>query len=480
MPRGWIRATLVAASLMVAPWTTTCGGSPTATQPPDNKEPETVGRVIVSPDADTIFTGGAQQFSATVEDVDGNHLTGTSVTWSSSNPDVATVDATGLGTGVSEGEVTIVATSQGVSGQTALTVARMEEDNLSAGAVGACGLTTTGQAYCWGDNSWGQLGNGRNDPSNVPVAVSGGLTFQEIGAGHDHTCGLTNAGQVYCWGDNSQGQLGNGTNDPSDVPVAVSGGLKFQWISAGDSHTCGLTVSGRAYCWGNNWDGKLGNGGNDPSDVPVAVSGGLSFQWISAGLDHTCAITRTGQAYCWGWNGWGQLGSGGLDSAVPVPVSGGLSFQRISAGWTHTCALTNSGQAYCWGGEFPDRGELGNGTTEPSAVPVAVSGGLSFQDISAGLDHTCALTSSGQAHCWGSNYYGTLGNGTDDPLSDVPVAVSGGLTFERITAAADHDCALTGAGQVYCWGSNSDGQLGTGTNDASNVPVAVSGGLTFR
>ena len=143
--------------------------------------------------------------------------------------------------------------------------------SVSVGSIHNCGVTTAGAAYCWGWNGFGQLGNGTNTKSNVPVAVTGGLTFQSVSAGLQHSCGVTTAGTAYCWGENKHGRFGNGTETNSNVPVAVTGGLTFQSVSGGFYHSCGVTTAGTAYCWGNNRYGLLGNGTNTNSNVPVLV-----------------------------------------------------------------------------------------------------------------------------------------------------------------------------------------------------------------
>jgi alpha-tubulin suppressor-like RCC1 family protein len=152
-----------------------------------------------------------------------------------------------------------------------------------------------------------------------------------VGAGFRFACGLTTAGGAYCWGDNYDGELGIGsTTGPqqcsgppcSMTPVEVSGSLSFTSLSVGYTHTCGLTGSGAAYCWGFNGDGELGNGSTTNSAVPVAVTGGLTFVSVSAGYGHTCAVATSGTAYCWGYGIYGQLGNGGTaNSTTPTPVT---------------------------------------------------------------------------------------------------------------------------------------------------------------
>ena len=301
---------------------------------------------------------------------------------------------------------------------------------MSAGFYHTCGVTTNGAAYCWGDNTSGQLGSGISaTTSSSPVAVTGGLTFKAVSAGFSHTCGITTAGAAYCWGSNQSGDLGNATTGGlSATPVAVVGGLTFASVSAGALYNCGVTTSGAAYCWGGNGYGVLGNGTTLDSSTPVAVSGGFTFALISAGQDHSCGVTTGGATYCWGNSANGQLGTGvtAVNSSTPVAVIGGFTGAAITAGYIQSCGLATGGIAYCWGDN--SFGELGTGTTSVSSPsPIAVIGGLTFSAISAGISfHTCGLTTAGAAYCWGYNDSGELGNGTTGGYRSTPVPVLGG------------------------------------------------------
>jgi alpha-tubulin suppressor-like RCC1 family protein len=215
-----------------------------------------------------------------------------------------------------------------------------------------------------------------------------------------------------------------------------------------------------------------------------ALTATLSFKQVSAGLRHTCGVTTGDKAYCWGDNGeggplGGQLGDGTtIDRLTPVPVAGGLSFRQVSAGIDHSCGVTADDRAYCWGRN--DYGQLGDGTTNTALTPVAVAGGRRFRQISVAEHHSCAVTTIDVAFCWGSNHFNVLGTGGGD--SFVPARVAGGLKFRNVSAGFSHTCGATTDNRGYCWGNNSNYQIGDGTstNFSRPKPVAVAGGLSFR
>jgi alpha-tubulin suppressor-like RCC1 family protein len=290
--------------------------------------------------------------------------------------------------------------------------------NISAGEDHTCGVTTDLLAYCWGEPIGGKLGIGSPARRIVttPTRVAGALKFRVVVAGSAHSCGLR-GDYAYCWGDNSLGQLGDGTNTERDTPVPVGGGLRFRQVTAGALHTCGVAQDNHAYCWGWDDEGQLGDGATRQNrSRPSLVAGGHVFVNISAGFVNTCAVTLTNQGFCWGH---APVGDGStLTRFQPRAVSGTLRFTRTSAGRGQLCGETTSKKAYCWG-----QGVLGNGQGNVIATkPVLVSGGLLFAQLSAG-GSTCGKTAEGAGYCWGDNSDGQLGDGTTLPrLVPTPVA----------------------------------------------------------
>ena len=299
---------------------------------------------------------------------------------------------------------------------------------VSAGGLDSghtCGIRADGSAYCWGNALFGRLGDGTSGLGGAvaPRAVAGVSKFTDVSAGYESTCGLLTDGEIQCWGDGTFGQLGNGLFNTYDLaPVRVSGALTFVAVSAGGQHACGIAAGGAGYCWGYNGLDALGTGLAGDTARPALVAGGVNFVAVSAGRNHTCGLSSDSTAWCWGYNAYGRLGNGSTTaSGVPVAASGGLHFLAIRAGGYHTCGLASGGRAYCWG--LNESGQVGDGSTTDRTVPVEVAGALSFRAVSTGWRHSCGVTSDGAVYCWGLNDHGQLGNGSVT-ASPVPLRVS--------------------------------------------------------
>ncbi|MHC4066745.1 MAG: RCC1 domain-containing protein [Planctomycetota bacterium] len=402
-----------------------------------------------------------------------------------------------------------------------LTVDGIALASITAGHRHACGLTTSGKAYCWGANDYGQLGDGSTTPSNLPVPVAGGMTFASLEAAGEVTCGLTGSGDAYCWGMNVGAQLGDGTTTNRSSPVAVSGGLTFSEVSVGTDHVCGLTFSDVAYCWGGgpqsdaqDFKRDLGLGFVPPevctgrrtgfdryvcTTTPLPVNTALTFVSIAVGEWHTCGLRSDGSVYCWGWNALCELGLSaacgtdanatlGASTITPSLVAGAVSFESIHAGAIANCGITATGVAHCWG-----PGTAAGSTDFFVPTPTPLSGGVNFASINiSGEDfiwpHACGVATNGAAYCWGSNWAdfeepgGHLGNGlppatTCDAFgpecTPMPSPVFGGIDFAEVATGKAFSCGVATTGETYCWGLNDEGQLGTSDFQNAVTPVRV-------
>ncbi len=299
---------------------------------------------------------------------------------------------------------------------------------ISSGDGHDCVLSSDGNVKCWGNNNFGQLGNGTLNSSSIPIAARNLSGIVEISSSGSSNCALNINGNVLCWG-----ALNN-----SSLPVAVQGLAGARQIAVSGPHACAITSQNTVACWGDNSSGQLGNGTFNNSNSPVAVQNLTAVMQITVGASHTCALTSQGTVKCWGSNYSGQLGNGTFSgSSVPVSTQNLLGIKQIIAGSSHTCAITSQDTVMCWG--YNGDMELGNGSVQNSNVPVTVQSATGITQIAAGTSHACALTSQNTVTCWGRNANGQL-------------AAPGLSNVQQISAGSAHTCALTSQGTISCWG----------------------------
>ncbi|MGE3629645.1 MAG: RCC1 domain-containing protein [Sandaracinaceae bacterium] len=357
---------------------------------------------------------------------------------------------------------------------------------VAAGAEHSCSLYDDGAVYCWGNGIDGRLGNDATptSPETSPVAVVDlPPEIEEIGAGEVSTCARTST-HAYCWGDNSSGQLGRTgmalSARPVEVALSLSAGVTIASLSVGDRHACVALSDGSVRCWGRNWDAQLGrtadfNANSDPLDV----AGVTNAVVVACGTAFSCARIDDGTVSCWGKNDSGQLGRG-IDSAQePMPAlvvgvgNADADATAIATGNRHACALVASG-AVCWGAN--GSGQLGDGTLTtsnravmvmdlPSPPALLSAGGGAFGN------HTCAGRPS-TLRCWGSRLSGQIGDGGSLINARTATEVSASWIPSAVATGQHHTCAI-GDGAVYCWGANGSGQLGDRTTTGRNRPVRV-------
>jgi alpha-tubulin suppressor-like RCC1 family protein len=488
---GWCLVAIAAACVSAT------GNEPEETLP-GNPTPSTPSAPVASlqfdPASDlttkTLEIGATRQLAVVARDAQGNVLSNPRVLWSvvqhaASEVGSATVDSSGKVAGVSQGWIWVYARSDhdanvsiNISFYVHAPIASLSFGVDSVQLISGDVRVLQPRAYA---------ANGNLIAMTPPIAVTSADTAIVSVADFVGTPAIANGRELRARA-NGNTSISASIGSVSRTIIVSVETMTLTSVSAGTSFVCGLDMAGRALCWGQNNNSQLGivtrtrcigsaNQYCAQSDnaVPVFVSGGHTFSQLSSGARHACGITAAGEAYCWGSNATGQLGTSAMlpycsdlingqtsrCSALPIAVEGGLSFTSITAGWYHTCGLTGSGAAHCWGS-----GALGNGTVQ-SSVPVPVGGGLVFRSISAGLANTCGVTLAGAAYCWGGNGLGELGIGSSEGNAPTPVPVSGGHTFSSVSVGANGACGLTTAGKAYCWGSEN----GLGSPAPSMCPV---------
>ncbi|MDA8545546.1 hypothetical protein N9K60_02030 [Candidatus Poseidoniales archaeon] len=356
------------------------------------------------------------------------------------------------------------------------------DTTLSSSESHTCAILDNGSVACWGRNDKGQLGDGTTIDRNTPVQTSSlgnGRTAIALTTGPDQTCAILDNGSVSCWG-NSYIAYG-----PNPTQISSLGlGRTAVAISASQDHTCAILDDGSVRCWGRNAQGQLGDGTNSPSANPIQTSSlgtGRTAIAISTGGQFTCVILDDGSVSCWGDNYNGALGDGTSTTrntpALTSSLGTGRTAVAISSGYGHTCVILDNGSVSCWGDNY--NGALGDGTLinhrKTPALTSSLGTGRTAVSISVG-GHACVILDDGNVSCWGSNYEGQLGNG-NTTNRNTPVQTSSfgpGRTVVGLASGSDHTCSILDNRSVSCWGHNDHGRLGDGTSTSRSTPAQTS------
>ena len=354
---------------------------------------------------------------------------------------------------------------------------------VAAGGDFSCGTTALGSTYCWGGNTSKQLGNVAEDYSTRAKRLETTASLGAVSAGKSHACALDETGGPWCWGLNDRGQVGTAQLGTVAAPFGVML-EKVEELGLGDEFTCARTrispvdpgAVGEIFCWGNNRSGQLGNpmvSTQTSNTLKVSLAAPERFIDLAVGARHACAITEGGDTYCWGDNSENQLGDQTMMMSSSTPVLVSSEYVALGAAGDWTCGRTSSGPVRCWGTSAGGLGDAGGTTSSASPVDVVAPQGVTLLIPVLGTSHACAAgAGAGGTYCWGSNDVGQLGDGTTT-ASPVPVAVETNPTFSELSLGTAHTCALSPMGDIFCWGANDRGQLGDGTEMFRRVPTFV-------
>jgi alpha-tubulin suppressor-like RCC1 family protein len=354
--------------------------------------------------------------------------------------------------------------------------------HIAAGRDFTCGIREGNTLWCWGAGASGALGTGHTTDENQPQQITRPTAgWVSVTAGDHYGCAVRKDGALWCWGYNRDGEAGIGTTVNVTRPHQVTTPASTGWttVAAGDSHTCATRSDATLWCWGYNADGEAGIGTTANATRPHRVTTPARTGWttVSAGALHTCATRSDATLWCWGYNADGELGLGsitdGQDEPQQVTTPASTGWTGIAAGAFHTCATRSDTTLWCWGTN--GLGELGLGSIDDQDQPqqVTTPASTGWTGIAAGAFHTCA-TRIHALWCWGYNTDGELGiGGTTNQDRPQRVSLPTGTGWSRMAPGGYHTCATHTGHTLWCWGDNSNGQLGIDSNTSHDLPQQV-------
>lgn len=341
---------------------------------------------------------------------------------------------------------------------------------LALGSLHTVVSSPDGLLYAWGQNIFGQLGDGTTTNRTTPMLVPTVTGVIGLSGGQSHTLAVTNDGRLFAWGSNGSGRLGDGTTVTRTRPVHIDSIADVVRVAAGSSHSLAVTASGDVYAWGAGSSGQLGLGSTTSQSVPTLVTGLSEVVAIAAGGTHSLAVTASGALYAWGANSSGQVGDGTSTTRLTPTLIGTLTdVAQVAAGTSHSIARLQSGAVYTWG--LGSSGQLGLGALTNRNVPTLVSG-LEAAHVAAGTNHAGAIQTDGTLVTWGANQSGQVGDGTTSTRSS-PTPISASVVPVLAGTGGTHAALVTEDGHVWTWGAGSNGQLGDGSTSNRPTPTDV-------
>jgi alpha-tubulin suppressor-like RCC1 family protein len=367
--------------------------------------------------------------------------------------------------------------------------------SVRIGTYHVCGIKTDNTLYCWGVNNNGQIGNGTSGTNVLyPAQVSGAWSDVRMqddpNPGPGQTCGIKIDGSMYCWGSNENLQGGYPTTGSSNVPRAVTFGGTWDSLAVGTYSACAIKAADKTvWCWGKDDQGERGDGGGDGGSSAIAVqeSSGASWRLITGGGEYAgsqtfCGIKADDTGWCWGNNDNGQVGDNTSGTArfspTALSVTGVTTWKTISSGDPVACGIKTDGTLWCWGSnEF---GTTGNGVVggagAKTKLPTAVSttGVTTWKSVSAGSYTACGIKTDDTGWCWGYGNEGNIGDGAPTNRGN-PYEFLPGAKWKMINAGSWPACGIMLNGTLWCWGENEYGGQGIGHTNQTNIPNYVVG-----